>query len=453
MAAGIPGIGIGGLFYLVNALRIPVTAWRRRRRGEPSPIASSRARRLTVMALAILVGTWLTGVVVGVMLQSTSTPANEAAGLASKLRDRIVQLQASALLLWVGTLSFVLLAVQVARFILRRRRSATTLLLCIALAAPHVTLGAQQARGLRAEIEPTVSGTHDTDGNRTQRAALAVRAGIAAGGTVGASALLGRATNSGEQASWRQLHATVHAHPRATLWVDAAVGVTQSSASLPTRTASVSTPTGAARFRWRRADRQASFDVRLTRAQLDVTPLLLTNQVVRTEAAVQAELPLAPWMRTRVLGKRAEIGSRGEPANARTILGASLLHPIPRFGEVAVNVQRIAMARATTQGYFAPREAQIVEGSTYFERENDAGMVWAVDAGVGAQRLHTFDAADFGRWTPAARLWTQLDLPLASHLVLRSEVDLYSGGVSRDAASAAEQWRWVSGSIALRLRR
>jgi hypothetical protein len=67
MVAGIPGAGIGGLFYLLSALLMPIRALRGRWRAERED-GVREVRRQVLMAMAILGGIWLTGWLLGFVL-------------------------------------------------------------------------------------------------------------------------------------------------------------------------------------------------------------------------------------------------------------------------------------------------------------------------------------------------------------------------------------------------
>ena len=54
MAAGLPGVGIGGLFYLASALAMPVRQLARRLRGDRSGASWPVVARQAGMAVAIL---------------------------------------------------------------------------------------------------------------------------------------------------------------------------------------------------------------------------------------------------------------------------------------------------------------------------------------------------------------------------------------------------------------
>ncbi|MDF1505469.1 hypothetical protein, partial [Roseisolibacter sp. H3M3-2] len=66
MAAGLPGVGIGGLFYLASALLMPVRAVARRAAGRPvawRPVAVQAA-----LAEGILLALWAMGEMLGAMV-------------------------------------------------------------------------------------------------------------------------------------------------------------------------------------------------------------------------------------------------------------------------------------------------------------------------------------------------------------------------------------------------
>lgn len=59
MTAGVPGIGIGGLFFVVCALWMPIVEISRWSRGQGDPKALRLALRLASIALGVLI--WLIG--------------------------------------------------------------------------------------------------------------------------------------------------------------------------------------------------------------------------------------------------------------------------------------------------------------------------------------------------------------------------------------------------------
>lgn len=65
MTAGIPGTGIGGLFYLIAALAMPLRAAWQYGRGQRDARHLALMMKQVAMAVAIILAVWLTGVVAG----------------------------------------------------------------------------------------------------------------------------------------------------------------------------------------------------------------------------------------------------------------------------------------------------------------------------------------------------------------------------------------------------
>ncbi len=68
MNAGLPGVGIGGVFYLVLALFMPFLELYKTIKGESSLKRWGIVVRQLVMAGSILAGMWLMGLFLGVLL-------------------------------------------------------------------------------------------------------------------------------------------------------------------------------------------------------------------------------------------------------------------------------------------------------------------------------------------------------------------------------------------------
>jgi len=111
MTVGIPGTGIGGLFYVVAGLIAPL------RRS-----ASKRAAAyVAVLAVGVLVGIFSTGWLLGFLLAPVAK-SPLVAGLPSFYRPETENLvRWASLLASVVLLGAVLLSVQIARLIQRRR--------------------------------------------------------------------------------------------------------------------------------------------------------------------------------------------------------------------------------------------------------------------------------------------------------------------------------------------
>jgi len=113
MTVGIPGTGIGGLFYIVAALAAP---FRRSARKN-----AAAAAHLGFLSFAVLSGIFVTGWLLGFVLGpvGSSQLAEGAARFSRPETENIVRW--AALLASVLLLAAVLLAVQLARLIWRRR--------------------------------------------------------------------------------------------------------------------------------------------------------------------------------------------------------------------------------------------------------------------------------------------------------------------------------------------
>lgn len=122
MTAGLPGVGIGGIFYLASALLMPVRSLMAVLRGRGHEARWALALRQAGLAAMILVAVWGTGWLIGwsvgvIAPDATPTFVN---GVTTHGEVRNV-VRASALLLSFGTLATVLAVVQVLRFALPAR--------------------------------------------------------------------------------------------------------------------------------------------------------------------------------------------------------------------------------------------------------------------------------------------------------------------------------------------
>jgi hypothetical protein len=271
---------------------------------------------------------------------------------------------------------------------------------------------------------------------------------------------------------------TLAARPRATVRVDLAAGVVRTAMMLadtvpaareqgasgnrgrgggdvPPRAAasvriaerSATLPTGSARVRWSAPAFGPSLDVRVGRALLDASPLLVRNRVLRDEVAAQAELPTGLGLRLRAGGRVGAITSTID-RNQRTTVGGALVRPIRDWGEVTLSAQQFTHARRVRSGYFAPRLARIAEVGTYVEREGAFGTALLLDAGAGLQQVREHGAA-LGSWQRSLRGTASVTLPVGPGRALNLEVEGFDGRIGSDAATV-ERWRYGSTSLGLR---
>ena len=117
MTPGIPGAGIGGLFYVFSALVLSVRhGWRRMRRQQT--VASSRdVALLAALAAGIALGVWLAGWLVGLLVTPVFTDPSRASTTALFHGHVVVRnvIRVAALIVGVATLAFVMLGVELAR--------------------------------------------------------------------------------------------------------------------------------------------------------------------------------------------------------------------------------------------------------------------------------------------------------------------------------------------------
>ena len=112
MIAGLPGTGIGGLFYVLSALWAPLRSAIRRRAG-----TLKRAMGLAAMAGAVMAAIWATGWGVGELVHRVVSEASARSGGVVLPASNLVH--RAALLLALGTLGLVLAAVELFRLVLR----------------------------------------------------------------------------------------------------------------------------------------------------------------------------------------------------------------------------------------------------------------------------------------------------------------------------------------------
>jgi hypothetical protein len=115
MSPGLPGTGIGGLFYILSALWMPVCEVWRRWRGD-----ATRPWPLVARQFAIAVG--VVAVMTGVFWAlDTALMLSQIAEHMAGTEHLMWSLRVSALLLTSGVLAMVLSAVQLVRLYLRLR--------------------------------------------------------------------------------------------------------------------------------------------------------------------------------------------------------------------------------------------------------------------------------------------------------------------------------------------
>jgi hypothetical protein len=123
MTAGLPGAAIGGLFYLVSALLMPVRETARMLRDREAPRRWRLVARQTAIAGGILVAIWAVGRGLGWLLLATrpdlvTQPAARMQILASEAPSVV---RTGAFAVSFGTLIAVLAAIRILAWMVRRR--------------------------------------------------------------------------------------------------------------------------------------------------------------------------------------------------------------------------------------------------------------------------------------------------------------------------------------------
>jgi hypothetical protein len=114
MNVGLPGSGIGGVFYLLSALCMPLVALFRGMRARPS--GWRMAVRQAAIALGILGGLAITASLAGMLLAQTPLAAWVARGATEV--DRVPGIfRAASVMISVGTLACLVLGVWVAALV------------------------------------------------------------------------------------------------------------------------------------------------------------------------------------------------------------------------------------------------------------------------------------------------------------------------------------------------
>ena len=119
MTAGLPGVGIGGIFYLASAILMPVRSLIAVLDGRAHEARWSLAWRQASLAAGILGTLWATGWLLGWVITAFVPAGTTTATLAGVSPGQVHNVvKTSALLLSFGTLAGVLLLVQVLRMAL-----------------------------------------------------------------------------------------------------------------------------------------------------------------------------------------------------------------------------------------------------------------------------------------------------------------------------------------------
>ena len=123
MTVGVPGAGIGGLFYLASALALPLRAGVRAVRGEP--VAWGAVVRQWLLAVTVLAAIWFAGWLIGLWAGPDLVRAG-ASGVAAAILRTTGIMAGAILYASVATLTLILLLVQIASLLVGARSIAVT---------------------------------------------------------------------------------------------------------------------------------------------------------------------------------------------------------------------------------------------------------------------------------------------------------------------------------------
>lgn len=124
MTPGVPGAGIGGLFYLASTFLLPLRSLSRRLRGQPDSLTGRQAAHSLAIAVGVIAALWATGWILALLVPDEMLRPVATTGRASS-RSRTV-LPVATFATAVGTLLFVLVAVEIARVAQARRQTRGT---------------------------------------------------------------------------------------------------------------------------------------------------------------------------------------------------------------------------------------------------------------------------------------------------------------------------------------
>jgi hypothetical protein len=116
MTAGIPGAGIGGLFYLASTILLPARSLMRRLRGYPETARWRDQAFVVLLTAGILGALWATGWFLAfVVPRQVLTRGGLSKPAAGGVAATVIPMATFAVA--VGTLVFVLVAVEAARLV------------------------------------------------------------------------------------------------------------------------------------------------------------------------------------------------------------------------------------------------------------------------------------------------------------------------------------------------
>lgn len=441
MTVGIPGAGIGGLFYLAGALLAPVCELMRAIAGDPGPRQWVVVWRHFAVAAAIFGGMAATGWIVGLVAQS---PALAYVGVEAQIgREYPFMLARNVGMFTLTTLFAVLSAVELLRLVLlgptRAQRVAVLACVLSGLAA--------EAGGQTVEQAPVVEfggvASGDTDG---EIFGASLGADFAAGETarVGVMYQQRRISALGYAMQAQRIAARFSARPQPDLRIDGTAGVwSPGSAPLGAGTR----PEATFRLRQIPSARGGIVDVRSHHRIIDVTPDLISAPVAHSQISTAVDLPVAGPLSIRAQGRVAAL-ARATDSNRRVGVGGGVGVVLSPSIKVSGQWHHLRHSNPFATGYFAPRSADSVEMGFEIEREFDRATL-SLDLGGGVQRVERAEAP-LASWAPTFRGWGLLAWEIATRRQFLLELEAYDSQLA-STVSSTETWRYVGVTASMRI--
>jgi hypothetical protein len=252
-------------------------------------------------------------------------------------------------------------------------------------------------------LQPAWVITTDSDGNIRQSIKLESNFAIGDRGRVGLLLSEGIISNAKSALSIRgqQIRGLGMAgqwHPSDKLKLEGMVGVSQLGASVdsegqPIGPALIPVTKLQAHFT---PSKIAKLDLGFERSVFDLSPLIVSNHVIRNQFIVRPELKLRDGWRLRALAEMGPMTSAGEH-NARYNSEFTVGHKLGKASELYTTYSMLHYAQSTNAGYFSPDLVQNMEGGwdTDLDRKD---LSLSLDLGLGADHAKEHGAEAFGAW-------------------------------------------------------
>lgn len=235
--------------------------------------------------------------------------------------------------------------------------------------------------------------------------------------------------------------------PRSLLNLEGLAGVARLQADTPGQ--SVTThPLARLRLRWRSPGDGPGMELRFTEQPLIATPGLVAQPVELTEVKGSVEVPLLGSLRARARGQNGRLDSDTD-VNHRSGYQFGPLYRLQPAAEIGVFYNELGYEHATAAGYFAPQRVQTIELGTYIEYERLWPVTFALDAGIGQQRVAK-QGEEIGDWIGTFRLWALVSWTLKPGVRLDMELEHNDSPVAGTAVAPTSDWS--SNSVILSLR-